>query len=114
MATNPPKSEAKKINGTSRALSKQLLPNLYADLLPRTGMWLGFEMYLGDALCGIPIGTHNVYYVKRGAMLGMFISYPIPPFTGLNFSVHRYPYASTAYLRNLDVPEVCVQLSPAA
>jgi hypothetical protein len=38
------------------------------------GMWLGFEMYLGDALCGIPMGTHNVYYVKPDAMLEMFMS----------------------------------------
>jgi len=34
-------------------------------------------MYLGETPCGIPVTTHNVYYVKSYAMLGC--GFPMSP-----------------------------------
>jgi hypothetical protein len=33
------------------------------------GLWSGVEMYLGETLCGIPMASHNVYYVKSSITL---------------------------------------------
>jgi len=52
------------------------------------GMWLGVEMYLGEALCGISMSAHNVYYVKS-RIWNPYTACPFCNFWGWLFTFER-------------------------